>query len=298
MAKINWTNGSGGDFANASNWSTDAVPMSTSIANINAAGTYTVTSEADETVLAVTTASTATLDVTNGLFAALAGTGLGANAGTIKLEGPGTFLAGGTFNNKGTIAVSGADGGWILLRDTTVAGGGSLSLSDSFLLDRANTLTFTNVDNTISGTGSIYVMQLVNEARGVIDANGTDPLSITTWTGTPGTVVNTGTLEATGQGGLGINDNIKNVGGVIEAVGIGSVVHLEAGSTITGGTFQTADGGVIQAEGGNNSRPSPGASLTLDGTNGNTLTNAGILSIPNNDWLNLRGASKIPARLK
>jgi hypothetical protein len=26
MAKINWKNSSGGDFANASNWSTDTVP--------------------------------------------------------------------------------------------------------------------------------------------------------------------------------------------------------------------------------------------------------------------------------
>jgi hypothetical protein len=55
MAKINWKNSSGGDFAIGSNWSTGMVPVSSSTANINATGTYTVTSSANETVLAITT---------------------------------------------------------------------------------------------------------------------------------------------------------------------------------------------------------------------------------------------------
>jgi hypothetical protein len=78
MAKVNWTNSSGGDFAIGTNWSTGTVPVSSSIANVNAAGTgtYTVTSSVNETVLAITTIPTATLDVTGATSLRLPGPGL------------------------------------------------------------------------------------------------------------------------------------------------------------------------------------------------------------------------------
>ena len=79
MAKDNWTNG-GGDlvFSNPLNWSTGFVPVSSSTSNINAAGTgtYTVTSSVNETVLAITTIPTATLDVTGATSLRLPGPGL------------------------------------------------------------------------------------------------------------------------------------------------------------------------------------------------------------------------------
>ena len=107
MAKDNWTNG-GGDlvFSNRLNWSS-GVPMSSSIANINAIGTYTVTSSVNETVLAITTIPTATLDLTGGSLTALAGTGVGANAGTISVESGAVFTVGGTVKNPGIIALNG-----------------------------------------------------------------------------------------------------------------------------------------------------------------------------------------------
>jgi hypothetical protein len=110
MAKDNWTNG-GGDlvFSNRLNWSS-GVPMSSSIANINAIGTYTVTSSVNETVLAITTIPTATLDLTGNYptnFTALAGTGTGANAGAITVESGAIFTVGGTVKNPGIIALNG-----------------------------------------------------------------------------------------------------------------------------------------------------------------------------------------------
>jgi hypothetical protein len=54
MAKDNWTNSSGGDFAIGTNWSTGSVPVSSTIANISATGTYSVKSSVNETVLALT----------------------------------------------------------------------------------------------------------------------------------------------------------------------------------------------------------------------------------------------------
>jgi hypothetical protein len=134
MAKTNWKNSNGGDFAIGSNWSS-GVPGSSSTANINATGTYTVTSSANETVLAITTIPTATLDlITIGnpaFFTALAGTGTGANAGTITVDGGSQFVVGGTVKNTGTISLVG--GGYPVLgiaRDTTLQGGGKITLSN------------------------------------------------------------------------------------------------------------------------------------------------------------------------
>jgi hypothetical protein len=110
MAKDNWTNTSGGDFAVGTNWSSGA-PVSSSTANINATGTYTVSSSVNETVLAITTIPTATLDVTGGNFTALAGTGTGANAGNISVESGAIFTVGGTVKNSGTITLKGSGGG-------------------------------------------------------------------------------------------------------------------------------------------------------------------------------------------
>ena len=99
MAKDNWINtGGGGDFGTGSNWSTGNVPGPSDIANINTSGT--VTSSGSPTVLAITTSPTAKLDVTSGTFTALAGTGTGANAGTIAVETNSDFTVGGTVKNS------------------------------------------------------------------------------------------------------------------------------------------------------------------------------------------------------
>ena len=131
MAKIDWTNSGGGDFAIGTNWNTRTVPVSSSIANINAAGTgtYTVTSSGSPTVLAITTIPAATLDVTGGNFTALAGTGVGANAGNIIVESGATFIVGRTVKNSGIITLNGT-GELALRSDTILQGGGKLSLSD------------------------------------------------------------------------------------------------------------------------------------------------------------------------
>ena len=131
MAKIDWTNSGGGDFAIGTNWNTRTVPVSSSIANINAAGTgtYTVTSSVNETVLAITPIPTATLDVTGGNFTALAGTGTGANAGAITVESGAFLTVGGTVKNSGVITLNGT-GELALRSDTILQGGGKLSLSD------------------------------------------------------------------------------------------------------------------------------------------------------------------------
>jgi hypothetical protein len=260
MTKINWTNSSGGDFANASNWSTDTVPVSSSIANINATGTYTVNSSANETVLAITTIPTATLDITVRPFTALAGTGTGANAGMITVEDGGTFRVGGTLKNSGIITLNGT-GELVISRDTILQGGGKLILSGS--TDNTslfgNNVTLTNVDNVISGVGNFSPGIFVNQTNGVIDANGGGPLIVSTVS-----MTNAGVLEATSTGGLILGGGSINnsASAVIGAFGTGSTVTVE--NTVSGGTLETGSGDVILVD-----------NAILDGSNGHTVTNTG-----------------------
>ena len=282
MAKIDWTNSGGGDFAIGTNWNTRTVPVSSSIANINAAGTgtYTVTSSVNETVLAITPIPTATLDVTGGNFTALAGTGVGANAGNIIVESGATFIVGRTVKNSGIMTLNGT-GELALRSDTILQGGGKLSLSDNLgntghlnIAGEFSPVTLTNVDNVISGSGYIGDVSLVNQSKGVIDANQSSDLLI-------GGVAltNAGLLESTSTGGLVlVTGPINNsASGVIGAFGAGSTVTLENDS-VSGGTLETAGGGEIVVGGG-----------TFDGSNGHTITNTGSVAVVAGTTLSLVG---------
>jgi hypothetical protein len=197
------------------------VPVSSSIANINATGTYTVTSSANETVLALTTIPTATLDLTGGNFTALAGTGTGANAGTITVESGAVFTVGGTVKNSGLITLN-ITAQLSCDRDVTLEGGGKLTLSNTTSgFPQILGSTLTNVDNVISGVGRIQTTAaLVNQTNGVVDANGSGSLRVH---GTSST--NAGVLEATSAGDLVLDGPITNAAsGVIGAFGAGSIV--------------------------------------------------------------------------
>jgi hypothetical protein len=256
MAQIKWLNGSNGDFATASNWSTDTVPGPSDVAAINAKGTYTVTSSIPETVLALTTSSTATLDLTTqGPFTAITGTGTGANAGTINV-GFVRFIVGGTVTNTGTISLNaGSDNSLegsdlIINSDTVLRGGGKITLADavwSNLSDFPNHTnntgsSLTNVNDDISGAGVINVQQLINEKHGVIDANGSHALYLFP-DFNPGTVVNAGILEATGTGGMLLQYNvIENSGQLIANNGV-----LIAEGAVTGkGTALIEGTGMVE----------------------------------------------------
>ena len=78
-----------------------------------------------------------------------------------------------------------------------------------------SSVTFTNVDNTISGGGQFGdgQMALVNE--GTIIADGSNALVIDTGSNA---IVNTGTLEALGLGGLVVHSDLVNEG-VLDSFG-------------------------------------------------------------------------------
>jgi hypothetical protein len=81
-------------------------------------------------------------------------------------------------------------------------------------------VTFTNVDNTISGAGRLGGGSLTMTNAGTIIANGINALVIDTGSNV---VTNSGTLEATGLGGLVIAGSIAS-NGLILAQGSGVMI--------------------------------------------------------------------------
>jgi hypothetical protein len=65
------------------NWISATVPGAGDTAAIDAAGSYTVTTSASETVASLDTVAGARLAIGNSVFTDIDGTGLGANAGTV-----------------------------------------------------------------------------------------------------------------------------------------------------------------------------------------------------------------------
>jgi hypothetical protein len=211
MTAIHWNTATSGNFNTGSNWIGNSVPGSGDDAIIDATGsTYTVTSSQSNTVNDIRTVSVATLDITNGTFTATAGTGAGANAGTIIAENNTFFDVAGTVNNSGAIDLK-SGGSDTRLRITTggatLSGSGTITLSDNSnnSIDAAvSGVTLTNTNNTIQGAGDIGLndgLTFVNQASGTVDATGANALRIDFGSKT---VTNAGLFEATGSGGLTI----------------------------------------------------------------------------------------------
>jgi hypothetical protein len=179
----------------------------------------------------------------------------------------------GTIDNSGTIELQAGNYDTALGISGLVQlqGGGTVLLSDA--TGTGNLIyggTLDNIDNTISGAGQFGVgansLDLVNAATGVINANLGNALTIDTGE----TVINQGLIEATGAGGLIIDDTIAN-SGTIGAYG--GVVTLN-GATILGGLLASSGGASVQTNG----------TATIDG-----VTSSGTLFVGNHDTLGLVG---------
>ncbi|WP_352679871.1 beta strand repeat-containing protein [Mesorhizobium australicum] len=137
------------------------------------------------------------------------------NAGTMTIEDGALLPLSGTFNNSGLISLNSTDGDTLLQviqNGITLQGGGQVVLSDSaanVISGTAPDVTLTNVDNTISGAGHLGDGSLSLNNQGTIIGTGSHALVIDTGTNI---VVNSGTLEATGSGGLTIKGALANSG--------------------------------------------------------------------------------------
>ena len=199
------------------------------------------------------------------------------NSGTLQLPNNNNLTLNGNLTNSGTVSLlSGGNNTELIVNAASISltGGGTVTLSNNtnnYIFGSAGTDVLTNVNNTISGSGNIgdNQMGLVNQAT--INANQSSPLTIETNSGT----TNTGTLEATAGATLNLDGyTFTNTGGMIKAVGTGSLVSI-TNATINGGTVSASSGGLIQ---------SMGSATTFNG-----LTTSGTVAIPNNNDLTLAG---------
>ena len=137
------------------------------------------------------------------------------NAGNMTIGDGAILPLSGTINNTGTIELNSAGHETDLQlteHGMTLQGGGQVVLSDNaenVIAGTSADVTLTNVDNTISGAGQIGAGQLTLVNEGTIDATGTNSLGIDTGVNA---VTNSGTLEAMGSGGLVIQSDVVNSG--------------------------------------------------------------------------------------
>ncbi|WP_341486571.1 VCBS domain-containing protein [Pararhizobium sp. A13] len=159
------------------------------------------------------------------------------NAGTMSIADGAIMPLGGTIDNTGTIALNGAGSTTqieVIASGITLQGGGQIVLSDSdanLISGAAADIALTNVDNIISGAGQLGGGLLGLNNQGTIIATGSNALVIDTG---GSTVVNLGTLEATGSGGLAINGAVANSG----------LIWANGGDVTIGGQV-TGDGDAI-----------------------------------------------------
>jgi fibronectin-binding autotransporter adhesin len=248
-----------------------------------AGGVLQITTTVDNAGGTITADGTSTVEVYNGTIqggtlvnsaggtletitsAALDGTTQGAltiSTGSVytATNGSNTYLYG-SIVNKGTIDQIGGNGNNGLLNianAVTLSGGGVVTLStqsgggNAYI--QGNSQTLTNTNNTIQGTGIIGNGNLALINNYVIDA--TPESNTATLTLNNGGIINTGTLEATAGGVLQIETNVTNTGGAITASGTASgggssIVDIVNGATITGGTLNTVNTGVVETASGN-----------------------------------------------
>ncbi|WP_328824722.1 beta strand repeat-containing protein [Mesorhizobium neociceri] len=137
------------------------------------------------------------------------------NAGTMTIGDGAMLPLTGTINNSGLISLDSAGSDTLLQviqHGVTLQGGGQILLSDSatnIISGTGPDVTLVNVDNTISGAGQLGGGMLSLDNLGTIIATGSQALVIDTG---GSVVVNSGTLEATGSGGLTITGGLANSG--------------------------------------------------------------------------------------
>ena len=204
------------------------------------------------------------------------------NQTTLTVQSNSALTLKGVIHNDGVIALQ--DAAVLALDPTgvTLDGGGKVTLSD-YPVDTIEGVggaaaTLTNVDNTISGSGSFSGLTIINKAGGVIDATGaTYQLVINN----SESLQNFGLIEATGAAGLNLSgQTIDSRSGGVFAVGDGSVIDISS-DTFIGGTFAPAGTGKWLVADSHD---------VLDGSiAGAAITNKATLTVQSNSALTLKG---------
>jgi autotransporter passenger strand-loop-strand repeat protein len=168
------------------------------------------------------------------------------NTATIFVEDASQLNLAGAIVNNGTISLNATTNVNLLVNAASAAltGSGTIELSDNGnnrIFGAAGADILDNETDTIEGAGQIGAGQLTLINRGTIDATGTNALVIATTSAT-----NSGLMESTAPGDLVLESVISNAGGVIGA--FGGDVEVEAGAAILGGALSGASGGDDQIQ--------------------------------------------------
>ncbi|HZQ70409.1 MAG TPA: hypothetical protein VFA68_17915 [Terriglobales bacterium] len=168
-----------------------------------------------------------------------------------------------TLNQSSHIGISGSG-------TQTLSGAGTITLNSANAAINGSGATLMNVDNTISGQGSLGqgTINIVNQKT--ISASG-GTLSVQ---GATNGITNSGTMQALTGATLQVQGKVVNNLGQITAAG--GTVLLNGGS-IAGGTLSTSGAGTFLSVGG-----------TLDGSN-SIPNNTGLFTVSNGNVLNLLG---------
>ncbi|AEH90425.1 beta strand repeat-containing protein [Mesorhizobium opportunistum] len=149
------------------------------------------------------------------------------NSGTMTIGDGALLPLSGIIDNSGLISLDSAGGDTLLQviqHGVTLQGGGQILMSDSaanIISGTGPDVSLVNVDNTISGAGQLGGGMLGLDNRGTIIASGSNALVVDTG---GSVVINSGTLEATGSGGLTVAGGVAN-SGMLWANGGDIVIH-------------------------------------------------------------------------
>jgi hypothetical protein len=239
----------------------------------------------------LTTAGTGLIHTLSGSSATLENL---TNAGNYQVDNNATTVLLGTIVNNGNINLASVNNATEIQisGNVTLNGTGTLTMSNNannliFGQTEGGTEVLTNNIN-ISGAGNIGdgFMILNNTSLGTINANQSNTLTIAPTPSSTAGVTNTGLMEATAGGTLGLNN-----GTYVNAVGStqgtilanGGTVNLNNGATIVGGKLQSENGSAIQIT----------SNATLDGstsTGAVTVVAGSSLNVLNNTALNVKGS--------
>ena len=248
MAQFHWKNAVSANFATQSDWNPATIPGVNDDAIIDAVGKYTVTVAADATVHTFDTANNVTLAIAAGKTLVALGA---VNDGKITVADGGTLEISG-LDNIGSLSLNGSKNPTSIEVDgaiTVLGGNGTVTLGNNAnnqIISNGSNGIFDNVDDTITGAGRIgdagNHLSLINDHSGTINASGSVALVIKTGN----TVVNNGLMEATGSGGLHIEDAVNQLGGGTLAAN-GAKAHVDLDNAdITGGTLASSGGGLFK----------------------------------------------------
>jgi len=169
------------------------------------------------------------------------------NSGNMVVGDGAMLPLGGIIDNSGSIALQSTGDATrieLIMGGVSLQGHGHVTLADNdsnIIFGATSNTTLTNIDNIISGAGQLGQGQLILDNQSIIVANGTHALTIDTGANT---VINSGTLESTGTGGLIINSAVSN-SGLLWAHGGDLIVNgaVNSGSALidNGGDIEFAD---------------------------------------------------------